>query len=121
MWAMPDTATSDLAHLDRRLGKILDGLRDAGRLDNACIVFLSDHGDMFYDHGLLGKEEKHYDACIHIPLIISGPGMREGATVDSFVQLEDVCPTILDLASQQFPHTEVSLCLPSRRLGRAVV
>ena len=94
---------ADLAHLDSQLGEVLSALRSRGRLADTYIIFLSDHGDMLFDHGLLGKEEKHYDACIRVPLIISGPGMQEGAKLDHFVQLEDICPTILDLAGQNLP------------------
>ena len=73
-------------------------LEETGRLANSHVVFLSDHGEMFFDHGLRGKEEKHYDACIRVPLMVSGPGLEAGLESDHFVQLEDICPTILELA-----------------------
>jgi len=94
---------ADLVHLDEQLGAVLDTLEQTGRLDNTYILFLADHGEMFFDHGLSGKEEKHYDACIRVPLIISGPGLARGAVRDELVQLEDICPTVLEMTGQRMP------------------
>jgi arylsulfatase len=94
---------ADLCHLDEQLGRVMEALEDSGRLDDTFIIFLSDHGEMLYDHGFTNKEEKHYDACIRVPLIIAGPGVSEGVTHDVLVQLEDICPTILDMAHRRLP------------------
>jgi len=94
---------ADIAHLDRQLGRVLDCLEETGRIENAYVIFLSDHGEMFFDHGLTGKEEKHYDACIRVPLIVAGPGLAEGITRDELVQLEDICPTVLDMTGLAMP------------------
>ena len=94
---------ADIVHLDHQLGRVIDTLQETGRLETTYLIFLSDHGEFLFDHGLRGKEEKHYDACIRVPLIIAGPGLREGATCDHIVQLEDICPTALDMAGLQFP------------------
>lgn len=89
---------ADLMHLDKQLGIIMDTLKECDRLDDTYIIFLSDHGELLGDHGFYGKEERHYDACIHPPLIISGPGLSEGIINDDFVQHEDICPTVLEMA-----------------------
>ena len=94
---------ADIAHLDDQLGRVLDALEEAGRLDNTFIIFTADHGEMLGDHGLRGKEEHHYDACIRVPLMVAGPGLKGGAVRDEMVQLEDICPTVLDAAGQQLP------------------
>ena len=94
---------ADLVHLDKQLGIVIDTLRETGRLENAYIIFLSDHGDLLFDHGLLGKEEQHYDACIRVPIIVSGPGLNKNAVVEQFVQLEDICPTVMEMTDQHFP------------------
>lgn len=94
---------ADISHLDHQLGQVLDALEETGRLDNSYVVFLSDHGDLLYDHGFTGKEERHYDACIRVPLIIAGPGMGAGLVRDELVQLEDICPTVLDATGQSMP------------------
>ncbi|MCB9682442.1 MAG: sulfatase [Alphaproteobacteria bacterium] len=61
------------------------------------IVFLSDHGEEFWDHG--GYEHGHslYDELLHVPLVIRAPGLPAGAVVDAPTSTLDVTPTILDL------------------------
>ncbi|MCP4403548.1 MAG: sulfatase-like hydrolase/transferase [bacterium] len=94
---------ADLVHLDRQLGKVMDELEQLEILDNTYVVFLSDHGDLLYEHRFWGKEERHYDPCIRVPLLIAGPGLQQGARCDDIVQHEDMCPTILDMVGAQLP------------------
>lgn len=94
---------ADIVHLDRQLGLVVDALKETGRTDNTYIILLADHGEMLGDHGFGGKAEKHYDACIRVTLIITGPGLQQGSIHDALVQLEDICPTILDMAEQAMP------------------
>ncbi len=89
---------ADLAHLDDQLGKLLDVLTKAGRLDNTYIIFTADHGEALGDHGMHSKAERHFDAVIRVPMTIVGPGLARGQIRDEFVQLEDVFPTILEMA-----------------------
>ena len=98
---------ADITHLDDQLGKAVAALERMGRRDNTYLIFLSDHGDLLLDHGFTGKGERHYDACLRVPLIIAGPGLKAGSTVDALVQLEDVCPTILDVAGVPYPEPVV--------------
>jgi arylsulfatase A-like enzyme len=96
---------ADIVHLDRQLGLVLDALERAGR--EAWVIFVSDHGELLLDHGFSGKGERHYDACVRVPLIISGPGLRRGAVVEDFVQLEDIFPTVLEMAGIEPPAPRV--------------
>ncbi len=98
---------ADLIHLDEQLGLLTEKLRALGRLDNSYVIFLSDHGDLLGDHGFYGKEERHYDACIRVPMMIAGPGLRHGAVNSSMVQHEDIAPTILDMAGTTLPEMPV--------------
>ncbi|QWF20796.1 sulfatase-like hydrolase/transferase [Nocardioides sp. LMS-CY] len=87
---------ADLVHLDHEIGRVRQALVDAGRLDNTYVVFTSDHGELLYDHGLLGKWQRHYDACIRVPLVVAGPDVATGATDDRLAELTDLAPTILE-------------------------
>jgi arylsulfatase A-like enzyme len=98
---------ADVAHLDDQLGKVVAALERMGRRDTTYLLFLSDHGELLMDHGFTGKGERHYDACIRVPLVIAGPGLKAGSTVDAFVQLEDICPTILEMAGVPYPEPVV--------------
>ncbi len=106
---------ADIHHLDRQLGRVMDALDEAGRLDNTYLIFLADHGELLLDHGFRGKECRHYEAAVRIPLIISGPGLEQGAACDAFVQLEDLAPTVLDLAGVPAPEQPVG---PYAKQGR---
>ena len=95
---------ADFMHIDEQIGRILKRLKETGRLENSYFVFTSDHGEMLMDHNLGGKSARHYDAVIRIPLIVSGPGMKQGSTCEEFVQHEDICPTILDMDDSLMIH-----------------
>jgi arylsulfatase A-like enzyme len=94
---------ADLVHLDEQLGKVISKLKEKGFYDDTYIVFISDHGELLGDHGFYGKEERHYDACIRVPLIICGPGIVKGQVSDEIFQHEDFFPTILDMAGSKAP------------------
>ena len=98
---------ADIAHLDSKLGMVLDCLVKTGRLDTTYLFFLADHGELLLDHGFTGKAQRHYDACVRIPFILSGPGLSCGNTRDEFVQLEDVYPTVLEMAHLPIPEAKV--------------
>ena len=95
---------ADMVHLDRQLGRILDGLADAGRERDTYVIALADHGDLLLDHGLIFKDSFHYDACIRVPLLISGPGLARGQVRDDLVAIEDIYPTIMEAAGLPCPR-----------------
>lgn len=89
--------------IDDQIGNILDSLQKRGMMENTYIVFCSDHGDMLGDLGLYQKSVP-YEASIHVPLIIAGPGIPEGEISDAMVELIDLNPTVSDLAG--LPHQQ---------------
>jgi len=97
-WAARRYYFADIAHLDSKLGAVLDALEETGRLGNTYVIFLADHGELLMDHGFGGKAEFHYDACIRVPLVIAGPGVAAGSERRELVQLEDIFPTVLEMA-----------------------
>ncbi len=95
---------ADVCHLDEQLGKVVEGLKAKDLLDDTYIIFFADHGELLGDHGLYAKGARHYDACIRVPLIISGPGIQKNCLSDCFVQTEDIAPTILEMTSVHMPE-----------------
>ena len=88
----------EILYTDANVAKLLDALDAAGRLDNTLVVFVSDHGDEFADHGRFGHNKTLYEEVIHVPLILRYPGLIPAATRnDTLVSLVDLAPTILDL------------------------
>lgn len=83
--------------IDDCVGRIIAALDDAGVRDDTVVIFTSDHGDLFGDHGLMFKHALHYEGCIRVPLMISGAGVGSGRD-DTLVSTLDIGPTIVDLA-----------------------
>ncbi|MBI3817736.1 MAG: sulfatase [Planctomycetes bacterium] len=83
--------------MDRSMGVLLDALRAKGFYDNAIIIFTSDHGEEFGEHGKY-QHETLYDEIMHVPLAIRLPkGARGGARAPFLIGSIDLVPTILDL------------------------
>lgn len=84
---------------DVEIGRILEKLENLGIADDTLIVFLSDHGEEFLDHGGHFHEENVYGEMINVPLILRWPGVvPEGHVIDETVQMLDMAPTVLELA-----------------------
>lgn len=91
-------------HVDRRLGALLNELRATGELDRGLVIFTSDHGEEFLEHG---SWEHGYEQCIHelhVPLWIRRPGAEgAGNRITEVVSLVDVMPTVLALTGAAVP------------------
>jgi arylsulfatase A-like enzyme len=79
-----------IAFQDAEIGRLLDGLKAAGLLDQMLVVITSDHGESFGEHGLIEHTWELYEDVLRIPLIIRLPGQTEGMRVASRISLQDV-------------------------------
>lgn len=95
---------ANVTMIDEKIGELLETLKDQGYLEDAVVIFTSDHGDCMGDHGLIQKWSM-YDAITRVPVIAWSPSgrVRSGETVDGLCQLFDLGPTILELAGCQVP------------------
>lgn len=93
-----------ISHTDAQIGRILDALEKTGRIDNTIIVFSSDNGLAVGRHGLMGKQNV-YDHSVHVPLIISGPGIPKGETRRQLCYIYDIYPTLCERAGLETPAT----------------
>ncbi|MFO7871407.1 MAG: sulfatase-like hydrolase/transferase [Kiritimatiellia bacterium] len=80
--------------LDRNVGRILDALKELGLEENTLLTYTSDHGSHFRTRNGEYKRSCH-DGCIHVPLIMRGPGFKGGLRPDQMTSLIDIPPTIL--------------------------
>ncbi len=93
--------------VDRLVGNLLDTLKASGLDKNTIIIFSSDHGLFFGEHGLGGKA-LCYEICTKVPFIIydpTAPATAKGRVSDELVQSIDIAPTILDYAGIEIPDT----------------
>jgi len=87
--------------LDENIGRLIAAMKEPGVHDNTILVFSSDQGIALGSHGLMGKQNL-YEHSMRVPLAISGPGIRPGAT-DAMVYLMDIFPAILDVIGGAAP------------------
>jgi len=86
--------------IDDTIARIVAALEATGKAEDTVIIFSSDHGDMFGDHGLMLKHQLHYQGCVRVPLVISQPDKTPGQS-DSLVSSIDLAQTILKLTNTE--------------------
>ena len=87
---------AEIAVADAQVGRLLDALEVAGRLDDTVVVVTGDHGEMLGEHGEATHGFFIYEAATHIPVIVAGPGVPARA-VDDRIRIVDLMPTALEL------------------------
>ena len=103
----PATGTSDadirsrlemVLAIDESLGRIMATLDSLGALDNTLIIFTSDHGYFYGEHGLDQERRLAYEETARIPLLVRYPRVaRAGSTPPQLTQTIDFASTILDI------------------------
>ncbi len=86
-----------ITYLDAQIGRVLDALDATGHAEDTIVVFASDNGLAVGQHGFMGKQNP-FEHSIKVPLILAGPGIPQGQTRDALVYLQDIRPTLLELA-----------------------
>jgi choline-sulfatase len=104
------------AFFDRNVGRLLDGLKQAGLEDRTIVVFLGDHGYMLGEHG---RFEKHcfFEQAVRCPLAIVQPRRIAPRRTASLVELIDVAPTVLELVHVAAPAEMTGKSLASLLQG----
>jgi choline-sulfatase len=90
--------------IDHWVGEILHAYDRRGRLDDLCVVFWSDHGEMAGDHGRLYKSTFH-ESSVRVPLIVRCPDrLPAGQVSDVPAEIVDIAPTVLRMAGVEASH-----------------
>ena len=111
-----DLYDAGIRRMDDDLTELLTTLRADGALDNAIVVFVSDHGEEFLEHGDF-LHNQVYQELLHVPFIIQFPGQRgqslNGKRETAVVQMVDLVPTLLDYIGVDVPdHIQGRSLLP---------
>lgn len=89
--------------VDDGVGELLRALEETGQLDHTLVVFTSDQGFAWGEHGFAWKTGP-YDACLRIPLIFRLPGkVASGAVCRQPASIVDLAPTLLGFAGVPLP------------------
>jgi arylsulfatase A-like enzyme len=95
-------------YVDIEIANLMQELKHRGLAENTLVIITSDHGEAFYEHGLMNHGNSLYRELIHVPLILWEPGMiPAGKRISDPVSLNSLPATVLDLfgdnSQQQFP------------------
>ena len=119
------TYCGEITMVDTWLGFLLKYVEDMGLLDKTAVIFTTDHGFYFGEHGgLFGKmngdwfpdgtlrpygepgstwtHSPLFEEIVHLPLLIHAPGIIPG-TYGGLSSAVDVMPTVLDLLGMEIP------------------
>ena len=84
---------------DALIGSVLKALDSNGILENAIVIYTSDHGEQAGEHGLWWKQT-FYEDSVKVPAIISWPGhIQDNRTQDIVINQFDLVATILEAAN----------------------
>jgi len=105
-----------LQSVDEAVGRVMDALDHYGIADNTLVVFTSDNGFLFGEHGWIGKGVP-YDESIRVPLVVRYPALAKTETSSAVVTNLDLAPTFAALAGAKLEaegHSLVPLLLLPR-------
>ena len=91
-----------VSFIDAQVGRLIDGLHEAGLAGNTIIVFCGDHGWHLGEMGVWGKAT-NYEIANRVPLLIIDPRIGRKGTTAAVVEFLDLYPTLADLAGLAAP------------------
>ena len=92
--------------MDKYIGRIIEHLDRLGLAENTLVVFTSDHGHYFGQHGLIAKGAFHYEDGLRVPMIARLPGrIPAGHISESLQSLVDYAPTFLSYCGIEIPES----------------
>ncbi|MEM9157577.1 MAG: sulfatase [Verrucomicrobiota bacterium] len=94
-----------ISYIDALIGDLLKALQATGEADNTLIALWSDHGYQLGEHGMWSKHS-NFETSTHVPFILVDPrNENKGQSSDARVELIDLYPSLVDMASLPIPET----------------
>ncbi len=90
-----DMYDETVLYVDELVTKLIKTVRE--RHPNTLIVFTSDHGEEFGEHGGYLHSRTLYNELLRVPLVIWGPGVASGKRVEEMTHSVDLFPTVINL------------------------
>ena len=112
---------AQIENIDANVGRLFDGLREAGLLDDTHVLFFSDHGDQMGSQGRFGKCVP-FEESVRVPFLIGGgtpmryDGMKCG-NAPCLLNHVDIAPTTLGLCGIDIPDWMEGFDYSHRRTG----
>ena len=90
-----DAYDETVLYIDELVTRLVTGVRE--RHPNTLIVFTSDHGEEFGEHGGYLHNRTLFNELLRVPLVMWGPGVPRGRRVTELTDSVDLFPTVLEL------------------------
>ncbi len=100
---------AEIRSMDESFGILVDFLKKKDLYDKTIIIFTSDHGEEFDEHGVIGMHAHTlYDELLHVPLLIKLKKSKLASKkIDTHVGCIDISPTLLNLLGlENFKYAE---------------
>jgi arylsulfatase A-like enzyme len=111
----------EIAFADAGLDSLLSGLRRRGLSDRTVVIVMADHGEEFLEHGRIEHGASLFQETVHVPLVVSGPGVPAGRVDSTLCSQMDIFPTVASLCGLEPPRgMEGRPLLPEPPEGRSV-
>lgn len=92
----------EVEYTDEMVDLLLTGLRERGLLDDAMVVFVSDHGESLGEHDIMFNHHGVYEEVLRVPLVVwtSDGQATPGARVSRMVNVGDIANTLVQHSTQ---------------------
>ncbi|HUP64168.1 MAG TPA: sulfatase [Thermoanaerobaculia bacterium] len=103
--SIEDRYDTEIAAVDAAVGDLLEAIQNDPRLrESTLVVFTSDHGESFGEHGVWGHGRFLWEEAVRIPLGFVLPGRIRPRVIEEAARIIDIAPTILGLAEVPVPE-----------------
>jgi N-acetylglucosamine-6-sulfatase len=89
--------------VDDMVGELMKTLRETKRLQDTYIIFTSDNGFHLGQHRLPPGKTTPYEEDVHVPMVVRGPGIPAGRSVNALAGTVDLAPTIAAIGEARTP------------------
>ncbi|WPJ96603.1 sulfatase-like hydrolase/transferase [Coraliomargarita algicola] len=103
-----------IQYMDKCVGRVVDGLKQAGVADNTIVLFCTDNGTNrvlqyeSFGETVSGKKGVPHDRGTHSPLIVWNPKyIAAGARSSDMIDFSDVLPTLAEIAGADLPEVQL--------------
>jgi arylsulfatase A-like enzyme len=95
-----------VSYQDEQVGKLLEGLKAWGILDDTMIIITADHGEELWEEGRFASHGiAQTDTLVHVPLIVYYPPLFPAGLVEEGADTLDIIPTVLDALEAPIPQS----------------
>ncbi|MCA9526002.1 MAG: sulfatase-like hydrolase/transferase, partial [Myxococcales bacterium] len=101
-----DRYDHEIRYVDLWLGPLFSALRARDDWDRTVVLLTSDHGEAFGEHGSFTHGRDLYQAVMHVPMFLVGPGIPAGGTIDEPVDLLDLGVTLAQAGGARLRDAE---------------